>query len=198
MKLPIFPLNGVVLFPDTNLPLNIFEKRYLEMVDFALTRDRCIGMIQTTSNNLIYNVGCVGKINSFSETNDGRYLISLQGTNCFKVDKELEKTFNFRIVEAKLLNNLNSTNILLSKKQKINLLSKYEKYIAVKNINLNLEELKEIDVSQLIKFIAMISPFKNEDKQVLLEAESLLEFYDKLVSIIEIEIIGDYSNNTIN
>ena len=168
------------------------------MVDFALTRDRCIGMIQTTSNNLIYNVGCVGKINSFSETNDGRYLISLQGTNCFKVDKELEKTFNFRIVEAKLLNNLNSTNILLSKKQKINLLSKYEKYIAVKNINLNLEELKEIDVSQLIKFIAMISPFKNEDKQVLLEAESLLEFYDKLVSIIEIEILGDYSNNTIN
>ena len=198
MKLPIFPLNGVVLFPDTNLPLNIFEKRYLEMVDFALTRDRCIGMIQTTSNNLIYNVGCVGKINSFSETNDGRYLISLQGTNCFKVDKELEKTFNFRIVEAKLLNNLNSTNILLSKKQKINLLSKYEKYIAVKNINLNLEELKEIDVSQLIKFIAMISPFKNEDKQVLLEVESLLEFYDKLVSIIEIEILGDYSNNTIN
>ena len=144
MKLPIFPLNGVVLFPDTNLPLNIFEKRYLEMVDFALTRDRCIGMIQTTSNNLIYNVGCVGKINSFSETNDGRYLISLQGTNCFKVDKELEKTFNFRIVEAKLLNNLNSTNILLSKKQKINLLSKYEKYIAVKNINLNLEELKKL------------------------------------------------------
>ena len=198
MKLPIFPLNGVVLFPDTNLPLNIFEKRYLEMVDFALTRDRCIGMIQTTSNNLIYNVGCVGKINSFSETNDGRYLISLQGTNCFKVDKELEKTFNFRIVEAKLLNNLNSTNILLSKKQKINLLSKYEKYIAVKNINLNLEELKEIDVSQLIKFIAMISPFKNEDKQVLLEVESLVEFYDKLVSIIEIEILGDYSNNTIN
>ena len=198
MKLPIFPLNGVVLFPDTNLPLNIFEKRYLEMVDFALTRDRCIGMIQTTSNNLIYNVGCVGKINSFSETNDGRYLISLQGTNCFKVDKELEKTFNFRIVEAKLLNNLNSTNILLSKKQKINLLSKYEKYIAVKNINLNLEELKEIDVSQLIKFIAMISPFKNEDKQVLLEVESLVEFYDKLVSIIEIEIMGDYSNNTIN
>ena len=118
MKLPIFPLNGVVLFPDTNLPLNIFEKRYLEMVDFALTRDRCIGMIQTTSNNLIYNVGCVGKINSFSETNDGRYLISLQGTNCFKVDKELEKTFNFRIVEAKLLNNLNSTNILLSKNKK--------------------------------------------------------------------------------
>ena len=198
MKLPIFPLNGAVLFPDTNLPLNIFEKRYLEMVDFALTRDRCIGMIQTTSNNLIYNVGCVGKINSFSETNDGRYLISLQGTNCFKVDKELEKTFNFRIVEAKLLNNLNSTNILLSKKQKINLLSKYEKYIAVKNINLNLEELKEIDVSQLIKFIAMISPFKNEDKQVLLEVESLLEFYDKLVSIIEIDIMGDYSNNTIN
>ena len=198
MKLPIFPLNGVVLFPDTNLPLNIFEKRYLEMVDFALTRDRCIGMIQTTSNNLIYNVGCVGKINSFSETNDGRYLISLQGTNCFKVDKELEKTFNFRIVEAKLLNNLNSSNILLSKKQKINLLSKYEKYIAVKNINLNLEELKEIDVSQLIKFIAMISPFKNEDKQVLLEVESLVEFYDKLVSIIEIEILGDYSNNTIN
>ena len=85
MELPIFPLNGAVLFPDTNLPLNIFEKRYVEMVDYALARDRCIGMIQTDTNNQLYNIGCVGKINNFNETNDGRYLISLQGINCFKI-----------------------------------------------------------------------------------------------------------------
>ena len=91
MELPIFPLNGAVLFPGTSLPLNIFEKRYIEMVNYALSKERCIGMIQSDKKNKLYNIGCIGKIHSFSETTDGRYLISLQGTKCFKVKKELEK-----------------------------------------------------------------------------------------------------------
>ena len=93
MEIPIFPLNGAVLFPGTSLPLNIFEQRYLEMVDYALSKERYIGMIQSDEKNKLYNIGCVGKIHSFSETTDGRYLISLQGTNCFKVKKELEKKY---------------------------------------------------------------------------------------------------------
>ena len=80
MEIPIFPLNGAVLFPGTSLPLNIFEKRYIEMVDYALSKERCIGMIQSDEKNNLYNIGCIGKIHSFSETTDGRYLISLQGT----------------------------------------------------------------------------------------------------------------------
>jgi len=198
MELPIFPLNGAVLFPDTNLPLNIFEKRYLEMIDYALARDRCIGMIQTDTNNQLYNIGCVGKINNFNETDDGRYLISLQGTSCFKVIKELDKIYNFRMVDAKAVDNHSSSNILFSNKQKKDLLNIYRKYVASKDINLNLEELEAIGLPQIIKFIPMISPFKNEDKQVLLETKNLVEFYKKLISILELEIMGDFSNKTIN
>ena len=198
MELPIFPLNGAVLFPDTNLPLNIFEKRYLEMIDYALARDRYIGMIQTNTNNQLYNIGCIGKINNFNETDDGRYLISLQGTTCFKVVKELDKIYNFRMVDAKLIDNHNSSDILFSSKQKTELLNIYKNYIATKDINLNLEELETIGLPQIIKFIPMISPFKNEDKQVLLETRSLLEFYKKLISILELEIMGDFSTKTIN
>ena len=198
MELPIFPLNGAVLFPDTNLPLNIFEKRYLEMIDYALARDRCIGMIQTDTNNQLYNIGCVGKINNFNETDDGRYLISLQGTSCFKVIKELNQIYNFRMIDAKLIDNHSSSNILFSTKQKKDLLNTYRKYVASKDINLNLEELEAIGLPQIIKFIPMISPFKNEDKQVLLETKNLVEFYKKLISILELEIMGDFSNKTIN
>tara|TARA_B100000989_G_scaffold296544_1_gene280011 strand:+ start:1157 stop:1753 length:597 start_codon:yes stop_codon:yes gene_type:complete len=198
MELPIFPLNGAVLFPDANLPLNIFEKRYLEMVDYALARDRCIGMIQTDTNNQLYNIGCVGKINNFNETDDGRYLISLQGTACFKVIKELDKVYNFRMVDAKVIDNNSSGNVLFSAKQKKELLNIYRKYVTSKDINLNIEELETIELPQIIKFIPMISPFKNEDKQVLLETKNQVEFYKKLISILELEIIGGFSNRTIN
>ena len=197
MELPIFPLNGAVLFPGTSLPLNIFENRYIEMVNYSLARDRCIGMIQSDNNNKLYNVGCIGKIHSFNETNDGRYLISLQGINCFKIVKELDQNYNFRIVYTEVIENDESI-IDLSDKEKENLLKKYREYIRIKNINLNLEEIEGIDISQIIKFIAMVSPFRNEDKQVLLETQKLGDFYNRLLSIIEIEISGNYSNKTIN
>ena len=89
MHFPIFPLNGAILFPKTNLPLNIFEKRYIAMVDYALANKRQIGMIQTRENGELFEIGCLGKINSFNETADGRYLISLEGINCFRINKEL-------------------------------------------------------------------------------------------------------------
>ena len=101
MEIPIFPLNGAVLFPGTSLPLNIFEKRYIEMVDYALSKERCIGMIQSDEKDELYNIGCIGKIHSFSETTDGRYLISLQGTNCFKVKKELKKNISLGWLKLK-------------------------------------------------------------------------------------------------
>ena len=125
-------------------------------------------------------------------------MISLQGTTCFKVVKELDKIYNFRMVDAKLIDNHNSSDILFSSKQKTELLNIYKNYIATKDINLNLEELETIGLPQIIKFIPMISPFKNEDKQVLLETRSLLEFYKKLISILELEIMGDFSTKTIN
>ena len=197
MKIPIFPLNGAVLFPGTSLPLNIFEKRYIDMVDYALSKERCIGMIQSDEKNNLYNIGCIGKIHSFSETTDGRYLISLQGTKCFKVKNELEKKYKFRLIEVEILNFEEDKN-LINEKQKNNLLEKYSQYIKVKKINLNLEEIQNIDFNQIIKFIAMISPFSDIEKQVLLETKNLSDFYKKLQSILELEIVEDNNNKTIN
>ena len=197
MKIPIFPLNGAVLFPGTSLPLNIFEKRYIEMVDYALSKERCIGMIQSNEKNNLYNIGCVGKIHSFSETTDGRYLISLQGISCFKVRKELEKKHKFRLIEAEMLEFDEDKNFI-NEKQKNNLLEKYNQYIKVKKINLNLEEIQKIDFNQIIKFIAMVSPFSDIEKQALLETKNLNDFYERLQSILELEILEDNNNKTIN
>ncbi len=197
MELPIFPLNGAVLFPGTSLPLNIFESRYIEMVNFALARDRHIGMIQTDQNEKLYEIGCVGKIHSFNETNDGRYLISLQGINCFKLIKEYEQNFSFRLVKASVINN-NEDDNMFNNEQKNDLLKKYRNYIKTKEININLDEIEKIELSQIIKFIAMVSPFKDIDKQALLETNKLTEFYNKLVSIIELETFEKNINETIN
>ena len=111
MHIPIFPLNGAVLFPKTNLPLNIFEDRYIAMVDYALSKDRLIGMIQLKNTGKLFNIGCLGKITGFNETNDGRYLINLEGISCFVLKKELTKQYNFRIVEAMILENNTKKNI---------------------------------------------------------------------------------------
>ena len=197
MELAIFPLNGAVLFPGTSLPLNIFEPRYIEMINYALARDRQIGMIQTNKQNELFNIGCVGKIHSFNETNDARYLISLQGINCFKVINEIKHKYSFRIVNVDLIKKNDEENFFTDE-QKKSLLKVYDKYIKLKSINLNLQEIENIEISQIIKFIAMVSPFKNIDKQALLETSNLLDFYDKLKSVIELELVGNFDNKTIN
>ncbi|MDC3131671.1 LON peptidase substrate-binding domain-containing protein [Pelagibacteraceae bacterium] len=197
MDLAIFPLNGAVLFPGTSLPLNIFENRYVEMINYSLARSREIGMIQNNEKNRLYNIGCVGKIHSFNETNDGRYLISLQGVSCFRVIKELKCDYNFRIVDAELIEKKDD-DYFFSENQKLSILKAYSKYIKIKKINLNLKEIENIEIDQIIKFIAMVSPFNNIDKQALLETSSLLDFYNKLNSIIELELIGNFDNKTIN
>ena len=170
----------------------------IEMVDYALSKERCIGMIQSDEKNKLYNIGCIGKIHSFSETTDGRYLISLQGTNCFKVKNELEKKYKFRLIEAEMLD-FNENKDFINEKQKNSLLEKYSQYIKVKKINLNLKEIQNIDFNQIVKFIAMISPFSDIEKQALLETKNLNDFYKKLQSILELEIFENYNDNkTIN
>ncbi len=195
MKFPIFPLNGAVLFPGTNLPLNIFENRYLKMVDYALSNKRLIGMIQTDSNNELYKIGCLGKITSFNETEDGRYLINLDGVNRFSVTKEIKSSSDFRIVEGETILN----NKIISKKiDKQKLITKFSLYLNKKNVNINLKDIKELDVDQMCKLIAMISPFDNVDKQMLLELKKAEEFYIKLLSILDIETAIQSKQQLIN
>jgi len=188
MHIPIFPLNGAVLFPKTNLPLNIFEDRYIAMVDYALSKDRLIGMIQLNNTGKLFNIGCLGKITSFNETNDGRYLINLEGINCFVLKKELTKQYNFRIVEAMILENNTKKKHRIKSELKNKILDSYKRYIKEKNININLSEIINIKTEQLAKFIAMISPFDDIDKQMLLETMETKAFCEKLLSILEFEI----------
>ena len=188
MHIPIFPLNGAVFFPKTNLPLNIFEDRYIAMVDYALSKDRLIGMIQSKNTGELFNIGCLGKIISFNETNDGRYLINLEGISCFVLKKELTKQYNFRIVEAMILENNSKKNYKLKGELKNKILDSYKRYIKEKNIKINLREIINIKTEQLAKFIAMVSPFDDIDKQMLLETMETKAFCEKLLSILEIEI----------
>ena len=196
MKIPIFPLNGAIMFPGTNLPLNIFEERYIDMVDYSLSKNRIVGMVQYKPNNEIYNVGCYGKITVFNETPDKRYFINLEGKNCFKIIQELNTDYKFRMCEIETLNDYNNNN--LKDKLKIDLINNYKKYNEIKNINLNLEEVSNLNIVDLLKLIVMVSPFETSIKQMCLELKSNTELYENVLSTLKIELASIEQTNSIN
>ena len=185
LNIPIFPLNGAIFFPDTNLPLNIFEERYLKMVDFALANQKKIGMIQIKNDKSFYSIGCVGKISSYDETEDGRYLINLVGLNYFVLGKEILPRKKFKIHE---INISNKKGGYLNEVENLNydlLIESYTKFIKKKNLLIDCDMLKKIEKSLLIKFIAMSSPFSVEEKQMLLETFNLNELAKKIIGLLD-------------
>ena len=196
MKIPIFPLNGAILFPKTNLPLNIFEERYIEMVDYSLANNRVIGMVQQKESKGLYNIGCYGKITVFNEMPDKRYLINLEGISCFNIIKELDTKWKFRICEIEIFNNFNGPNLQDGLKSKI--LDSFKKYNKVKNINVNLDDVSQLNVVDLLKLIVMVSPFDVSVKQMFLELKSKKELYDNILSTLEIELAANQESVSIN
>ena len=196
MKFPIFPLNGAILFPGTNLPLNIFEKRYIEMVDYALSNNRLIGMIQKKENNDFFDIGCLGKITSFSETGDGRYQINLEGLNRFLLKKIVKSENNFIIIDGEIL----KSNEGIKEKNSLNekLLFNFKKFLKIKNINFNSSEFENLDASSLAKIICIIAPLDHLIKQMLLEFDSDYELCKNLLSVLEIEMKNNEDNLKIN
>lgn len=184
------------MFPKTNLPLNIFEERYIDMIDFALSNNRFLGMVQERSNKKLYDIGCYGKITVFNETNDKRYIINLEGLNCFKILREVETEYKFRVCEIEVFNNFNDYEINDGTKAKI--IDRFEKYNKSKNINLQLEEISKLDIVDLLKFIVMISPFDFSLKQMFLELKSNKELYENVLSTLEIELASKEKTSTIN
>ena len=189
MIFPIFPLNGAVLFPNTNLPLNIFEERYIEMVDYALKNNRLIGMVQKKESGDLFNIGCLGKITNFTETAERRYEINLEGINRFTIKKINKNNLKFITVEGENLNYNSSfkkdTVVLFQK-----LLLNFKKYLSVKKINFNTLDFESLDVLSLAKIICVILPLDHVTKQMLLELNNSEDFCENLISVLEIEIIN--------
>ena len=199
LNIPIFPLEGVIFFPGTNLPLNIFEPRYLQMVDYALKKDKLIGMIQSKNKDELYSTGCLGKITSFEQTSDGRYVINLTGQNYFSPKKELTSKNKFRIVQANIIElNIKFTNQNLDQVNKTSLLDLYKNFISPDSESMDLSLIKDVDTSILIKFMAMTSPFSVADKQMLLETFHLKKMSDNLEILFEYYLAKKKNQQSIN
>ena len=200
----IFPLSNFIFFPQTTVPLNIFEPRYIQMVDDAMKADRIIGMVQPKKTNqtipILYNVGCAGKITSFNETEDGRYLIVLDGISRFKILEELNNDKLYRECKVnfdKFSNDINNQKeeIKFSDLELIfkNLKSLFNK----QGYTINWKELEKQSLDQTINTLAMASPFSLEEKQVLLETINLNERKKKLEEILTTYSVDNFSNKTL-
>lgn len=192
-RLAIFPLTGAVLFPQTQLPLNIFEPRYIQMIDEVLsTPDRIMGMIQPNlsktdlKSNELKKVGCAGRISSFSETGDGRYLVTLTGLIRFEVAQELDTTTPYRQIMTNYenyqedLKPSNTENI-----DRKNLLFLIKKYLEQKNLLIDWEIIEQSPTEQLINYSGVLVPFEPEEKQLLLETKTLFERCKALESLFQ-------------
>ena len=184
-QIPIFPLSGVIYFPKTNLPLNIFEQRYLDLVNDSIRKDKLIGMIQNKRKDEgLYKVGCLGKISDFQKSDDGRILINLSGITRFEI---LEEKKNSKLYREFKVNYEKFSSDLEPALEEINtksIVKKAEIFFNRSGFLLNWKEFDRLDEVQKINTLAMIAPVTNEEKQKLLEAISLKDKAKTLENII--------------
>ncbi len=206
-KIPIFPLSNFIIFPKTSVPLNIFEPRYIEMINDSMKSDKLIGMIQPKNSKNeknyipeLYEVGCMGKITSFKETDDGRYLIELKGMIRFQIIKEIQSNKNYRECEINFQNfyddlEKEKENIKFSDLELIfkDLKSLFEK----RGFVINWKALEKQSLDETINALAMASPFTLEEKQVLLEAQNLNIRKTKIAEILTTYTFDQFNNTTI-
>tara|TARA_B100000674_G_scaffold315139_1_gene262069 strand:- start:208 stop:849 length:642 start_codon:yes stop_codon:yes gene_type:complete len=204
-SISVFPLSNFIIFPKTTVPLNIFEPRYIDMINDSMKSNKLIGMIQPKSSNNqvkpdLYNVGCLGKITSFRETEDGRFLIELKGLIRFKKKKEIVTENKYRILEIDFEDFYQD---LKNEKEEIkfsdlelifkDLKSLFEK----RGFIINWKALENQSLDETINALAMASPFSLEEKQVLLEAENLNVRKNKISQILNTYTFDDFNNTTI-
>ena len=206
INIPVFPLSNFIIFPKTTVPLNIFEPRYIDMINDSMKSNKIIGMIQPKSSSYqkvqpeLNKVGCIGKITSFRETEDGRYLIELKGVARFKSVKELDTVTKYRILHVDYDDYIQDLD---NKKEDLkfsdlelifkDLKSLFEK----KGFIINWKALEKQSLDETINALAMASPFSLEEKQVLLEAQNLDVRKNKIAEILKTYTHDIYENNTI-
>ena len=189
-QIPIFPLGGVIYFPKTNLPLNIFEQRYLNLVNDVMKKDKLMGMVQLKKNgDEVYNVGCLGKISDFQKDADGRIIINLTGLTRFTILKEVNKKKIYR--EFEVAYNVFDEDVTPNKEELVNqknlefFMIKTKKFFEKNGLLLNWKEFEKLDRTQQINTLSMIAPVTNEEKQKLLETVSAEDKRQLLLNIIE-------------
>ena len=204
--IPVFPLSNFIIFPKTTVPLNIFEPRYIDMINDCVKSNKFIGMIQPKKMNdkgippVLHEIGCLGKIISFKEAEDGRYLIELKGIIRFNIVQEIQSNKRYREYEVDF-NNFSAD--LDEKKEKIkfsdlelifkDLKSLFEK----RGFIINWKELEKQSLDETINALSMASPFSLEEKQVLLEAKNLSVRKNKIAEILSTYTYDVFNNTTI-
>ena len=204
--IPIFPLNNFIIFPKTTVPLNIFEPRYIDMIDDSMKSNKLIGIIQPKNSDNqekvpnLHDIGCLGKITSFKETADGLYLIQLNGLVRFQIVKEVISNKKYRKYEVdfKRYNHDLSDKKEQLKFSDLELIFKDLKSLFKKRgFIINWTELEKQSLDEIINALAMASPFTLEEKQVLLEAESLNIRKNKIADILSTYTYDVFNNTTL-
>tara|TARA_B000000532_G_C18676383_1_gene323347 strand:- start:38 stop:655 length:618 start_codon:yes stop_codon:yes gene_type:complete len=194
--IPVFPLSGVIYFPKTNLPLNIFEQRYLNLVNDAYNKDKLMGMVQSKKEgNAVYDVGCLGKISDYQKSKDGRILINLTGISRFKILKEINSNKLYREFQVDYKNFIEDTNDQTSEINAFSLMEKVKNFFKKNGLLLNWKEFEKLDNMQKINTLAMVAPITNEEKQKLLESISIENKVKTLESIISFYLYETGLNN---
>ncbi len=197
-KISVFPLRGAIFFPKTNLPLNIFEKRYVSMVEDALKGNKYIGMVQSKKvEGEVFKVGCLGKIDRHEKTPDGRILINLNGLSRFKIDEEVnnDKLYREFIVnyddfrDDMKLKEYEVKNEILEK-----LINNSKKYFSQQGVLIDWREISKLEAFEQIYTLAMISPFSVSEKQKVLEVPDLNEAASTLNEITKFGFYEDLND----
>ena len=203
-KIAIFPLSSAIFFPKTILPLNIFEDRYIQLVNDCMKENRMFGMVQPKNKKgaspEVYKVGCLGKIVSFNETEDKRFIISLSGIIRFRIKSEVKKEKLYRSFEvdySEFLNDLEQKKKEMPNYDKKNLLSKIKVFFQKMNYPVDYDELLKLDLDQLVNTVSMISPFSVEEKQKLIETIKIEDKIKILSEIINFSLLDFEENKTV-
>jgi len=194
--IPVFPLSGVIYFPRTNLPLNIFEQRYLNLVNDAYNKGGLMGMVQSKKDeNDVYGIGCLGKISDYQKIKDGRILINLTGITRFKILKEISNNKmyrEFKVDYTKFVCDIRNSEVKINTSD---LMSKTKIFFKRNGLLLNWVEFEKLNLTQKINTLSMIAPITNEEKQKLLESITLESKVQTLKDIISFYLFESALNS---
>jgi len=201
----VFPLSNFIIFPDTTVPLNIFEPRYIEMINDSMKKNKLIGLIQPKNNNInsvinLHEIGCLGKITSFKESSNGAYLIELSGLTRFKITKEIKNNKLYRECEVDFEDYKDDLNLQKEELKFLDLeliFKDLKSLFEKKGYIINWKSLEKQNLNETINALAMASPFSLEEKQILLESKNLEIRKNIIAEILNTYNYDNFDNTTV-